>query len=65
MALPYNAATFSEHSFGIPTFDEVENNYNSSNQLVKATYKLQDKTIGVVEFTYDVGGNLKKAKRTQ
>ena len=64
MALPYNAATFSEHSFGIPTFDEVENTYNSGN-LVKATYKLQDKIIGVVEFTYDGGGNLTKAKRTK
>lgn len=64
MALPYNAATFSEHSFGIPTFDEVENTYSSGN-LVKATYKLQDKIIGVVEFTYDGGGNLTKAKRTK
>ena len=64
MALPYNSATFSEHSFGIPTFDEVVNTYSSGN-LSKATYKLQDKTIGVVEFTYDAGGNLIKAKRTK
>jgi len=64
MALPYNSASFTEHSFGITTFDEVENTYNSGN-LVKAIYKLQDKIIGVVEFTYDGGGNLTKAKRTQ
>ena len=64
MALPYNSATFSEHSFGILTFDEVVNTYSGGN-LSKATYKLQDKTIGVVEFTYDSGGNLIKAKRTQ
>ena len=63
MALSYNSASFTEHSFGIQTYDEVENEYSSGN-LSKATYKLQDKVVGVVEFTY-VGGNLTKAKRTQ
>ena len=63
MALPYNSASFTEHSFGITTYDEVENTYSGGN-LSKATYKLQDKVVGVVEFTY-VGGNLTKAKRTQ
>ena len=28
MALSYNSASFTEHSFGIPTFDEVENLYS-------------------------------------
>ena len=38
MALSYNSASFTEHSFGIPTFDEVENIYtNIDNSNVSTT----------------------------
>jgi hypothetical protein len=31
MALSYNSASFTEHSFGIPTYDEVINDYGTVN----------------------------------
>ena len=74
MALSYNSASFTEHSFGIQTYDEVENEYNGSNVdpdsgltftgtgITKVTYKLQGRTVGEVIFHYN-GSDLQKVKR--
>ena len=77
MALPYNSASFTEHSFGIQTYDEVKNTYGGSYtdpdsgdtftaplaSIFKVTYLLQGRIIGEVIFGYSGSGNLEHVKR--
>ena len=67
MALSYNSASFTEHSFGIPTFDEVENIYNSINNSNPSTIEIDivsgdSTTTQQVQFAFGStgGGSLNR-----